>query len=90
MFSAQLFQIKKIDEQLMLLKKQVDSITFISGSFCNSCKEKGFHNLDEWKVVCKKMWKLEEIEWSCFKSGEELIYFGKWNGPYGRGEVYEK
>lgn len=90
LLSAQLFQIRQMDEMYLSLIKEVDSITFISTSFCKSCEGKGFQDLEEWKEVCRNMWGLNEIDWSSFKRGEDLIYFGKWNGPYGRGEVYAK
>ena len=86
MFSSTFFQIIKIDRKLELVRKETDSLIFISESFCNSCSGVGFDSLEEWKRVCSDMFQLETIEWFCCDN----LYCGKWSGPYGSGEVYAK
>ena len=84
-------QILKLDSELEVMRKKTDSLIFISESFCNSCQGKGFSSFDEWKRVCAGMWKLEKIEWKYLgKTGEndDGLWCGKWEGPYGSGEVY--
>lgn len=99
LFSSQIFLISKMDRRLETIKKEADSLVFISESFLNACKGKGFSSLDEWKTVCSSMWNLEEIEWSFTvtekssddEEGKKVgFYSGSWKGPFGSGEVYEK
>ena len=94
LFSSQIFLISKMDRRLETIKKEADSMVFISESFL-----KGFSSLDEWKTVCSSMWNLEEIEWSFTvtekssddEEGKKVgFYSGSWKGPFGSGEVYEK
>ena len=74
-------------QKLEALRNHTDSLVFISGSFTALCKGKGFSSFEEWQRVCKIMWQLESIEWE-YAGGE--IYCGRWNGPYGSGEVFAK
>ena len=90
LFSSMLFEIKEIDRRIEDICKKTDSLIFISRSFCNTCQGKGFENLDEWKQVCSSMWNLTDIEWTSFEKDDEGLFYGKWNSPYGSGEVYAK
>lgn len=85
-----LTQLAKADSELEVIRRKTDSLIFISESFFNSCKGKGFSSLDEWEKACAALWKLESIEWKALEEKGEIIYMGKWNGPYGSGEVYGK
>ena len=85
---SQLFQVSGFDNNLKRIKKQSDSLIFISGSFKNACKGKGFSSLDEWVCVCYEMWDLEKIEWSYLGKAEDGFFYGSWEGPFGNGEVY--
>ena len=58
LFSQILRSEKKIEE----LRKQSDSLVFISESFYNLCRGEGFSSFDEWKRVCGELWELENIE----------------------------
>lgn len=89
-FTAFYSQLLKMDLELEEMQKKTDSLIFISESFFNLCEGKGFSSFEEWESVCKKMWKLENIEWECIEEKEAELYVGKWNGPYGSGEVYGK
>ena len=80
----------KLDKQVEVLRRKSESMKFISESFYNSCKGKGFSSLDEWKAVCGTLWNLENIEWEKYGGEESGLYRGKWIGPYGSGEVYGK
>ena len=88
--SSFIFQLGRLDHQLEKIKAERDSLVFISQSFSNAGKGKGFASLDEWKQVCSAMWKLEKIEWSNCGEGEGGLIHGSWSGPYGSGEVYAK
>ena len=87
-FSAQLGCIKRLDTEIEKKLMQRDSLAFISKSFCGVCKGKGFTDFEEWKNVCRVMWKLESIEFEYSEESMKRLYVGKWNGPYGKGEVY--
>lgn len=90
MFGGLVYQLIEKDKRLARRKKETDSLNFISKSFCNSCNGKGFSSLDEWKSVCGSLWQLENIEWSYISSTGGDLFYGKWAGPYGSGEVYAK
>ena len=90
LFSGYLYQLIEKDKRISRRRKETDSINFISKSFCNSCQGKGFNSLDEWKKVCGSMWKLENIEWYCTREGNQDLYYGRWTGPCGKGEIYAK
>ena len=90
MFAGYVYQLIEKDRKLLRHKKETTSQNFISQSFCNSCSGKGFSSLDEWKSVCGTLWQLENIEWSCRQEGNREVFYGKWIGPYGSGEVYAK
>lgn len=93
--SASLKNINRLNEREFEMKKKVESMEFISRSFRNTCKEKGFKSFNEWQQVCKNLWNLEYIAWAPASefmednsmNGHELMY-GKWTGKYGSGEVY--
>ena len=89
-FAGLFSQIVRIDRELDEIRKKTDSTIFITESFYNSCKGKGFSSFDEWKGTCADMWKLESIECECIGGAESGLYCGKWKGPYGSGEVYGK
>ena len=87
MFTGFYKEFVTMDRKLEALRNHTDSLVFISGSFTALCKGKGFSSFEEWQRVCKIMWQLESIEWE-YAGGE--IYCGRWNGPYGSGEVFAK
>lgn len=82
-------QLLKLDDRLLEVKRKSDSLIFISESFCNTCQGKGFSSFDKWKTGCGSLWQLEKIEWECLDEGDALFY-GRWSGPYGDGEVYAR
>ena len=84
-FSKQIFSLKKLNDAESQLRACETCLKFVSRSFCNSCKGKGFASLEEWQKVCAAMWKLENINWDVQK--DNLLH-GCWSGPYGSGEVY--
>ena len=102
--SSSLSGIYKIDKRICEIKQKSDSLFFISESFKDLCScqntgcqsaasKKGFRSFEEWEAVNRSLWKLEDIEWKVCETdcGEELkesLYYGCWNGPYGKGEVY--
>ena len=88
--SGFIFQIRRLDHQLEKIQLETDSLVFISQSFCNACKGKGFSSLDEWKLACRDMWQLEKIEWTSCGQKESGLIHASWSGPYGSGEVYAK
>ena len=88
--SGLFIQFFKMDRQVELLRKKSDSLIFISQSFYNTCRGKGFSSLDEWKQDCSLLWNLESIEWEYVGGVNSGLYRGKWKGPYGNGEVYCK
>ena len=90
LFSSQIYQLIEKNKKLCELRNETDSLNFISKSFCNSCAGKGFNSLDEWKFVCGTMWQLDSIEWTCVRNGNCDLFYGKWAGPHGEGEVYAK
>ena len=90
MFGGLVYQLIEKDKRAVRHRKETDSLNFISKSFCNSCQGKGFSSLDEWMKVCDSMWQLDSIEWSRTVEGNQDLFYGKWSGPYGSGEVYAK
>ena len=87
-FSAQLGSIRCLDAEIEKKLMQRDSTIFISKSFCGMLEEKGFSDFEEWKKVCRAMWKLENIEYEYSEKSGVKLCRGKWSGPYGNGEVY--
>lgn len=72
------------------LQKQTESMRFISESFRKTCNGLGFENLDSWRRNCSALWDLYEIEWNSKECGNKgVLYQGFWNGPYGKGTVFE-
>ena len=95
LLSSFIYQTRKLDEKLFELRRKTDSLIFISESFNKLCagEKKGFESFDEWEAVCKSMWNLESIEWkkmTAVKGNGENVFLGRWQGPYGSGEVYCK
>ena len=84
LFSQILRSEKKIEE----LRKQSDSLVFISESFYNLCRGEGFSSFDEWKRVCGELWELENIEFGFSEEVENPLVWGCWKGPCGEGQVY--
>lgn len=83
-------QISRVDRELSEIRNKTDSMIFISESFLNLCKGKGFSSIDEWKGVCMDMWNLESIDLQRVGDEENGFYICRWTGPYGSGEVYGK
>ena len=77
-----------LDKELENVQKKTEALIFISESFRASCQGNGFSSFEEWKQVCGSMWQLENIEWKSESLQGNKIYYGKWKGPYGAGEVY--
>jgi len=93
LFADSLSQLRKLDRDLEFIKKKTDSMIFISDSFRQLCKGRGFSSFEEWGQVCKELWQLESIEWKpCDNSENEIteIYCGTWSGVYGSGQVYAR
>ena len=68
---------------------------FISETFISTCMGNGFSSLNEWQVVCREKYKLDYIAWSAAsdfmlvkESDKGILYYGKWIGKNGSGEVY--
>ena len=54
---------------------------FIAQSFKNTCREKGFASLDEWKKSCKSLFSLESISYEIsYDSEEKSLLCAKWVG----------
>lgn len=83
-------QILKSEKKIEELRKQSDSLIFISESFYDLCRGEGFSSFDEWKRVCGELWELESIESGFSGDAENPLYWGSWKGPYGEGKVYER
>lgn len=71
-----------------------NSKRFIVQSFRNTCKGRGFKNLEQWKQSCKVMFRLQEIEWQQIKKDEnsQVWFYAFWTGPEEqnaiKGQVY--
>ena len=65
-----IFQIKRLCEKRNEIRTYVLCRRFVAGSLINTCKGYGFTNLEEWKEVCKSLWKLDFID---FDTGEEEV-----------------
>jgi len=86
----------RIGKESDLRRQESICMRFVSESFRNTCKGKGFKNLNEWQIICRALWKLDYIGWAkaeefmideAGKTENELFY-GKWNGFCGQGEVF--
>ena len=86
--SMTLAEIVRLDEELEAIERKTDSLIFISESFKACSRGKGFSSFDEWKLTCGSMLMLENIEWKNIYLEENELYYGKWDGPDGTGEVY--
>ena len=70
---------------------------FIHDTFVETCKGNGFSSLDEWQSVCREKFHLDYIGWCAaadfivIEPDEEgVLYYGKWHGKNGYGEVYAR
>lgn len=71
---------------------------FISDSFVETCNGNGFSSFEEWQKVCREKYHLDYIAWCpaadfiVDESGGEsgTLYFGRWHGKNGYGEVYAR
>ena len=90
--STSVSQISKLNKNLEEIRKKTESLIFISDSFSKICEDEtaDIKTFDEWKNMCKGLWNLEQIEWESCPAVDKEIYFGRWTGPYGNGEVYGK
>ena len=90
-FAKSISSLRKMNMYLEEIKKENDSLYFITESFFLTCaktkEEKGFSSLDEWMQVCRKMWNLNRIEWNLTGEDGNLIC-GSWSGPFGEGKAY--
>ncbi len=82
-------------QKRMEKKMLFDSSRFISESFRETCNGKGFKSFVDWQKTCKAMWKLDYISWTRADSfmlvenpDKGDLFYGKWIGPYGDGQVY--
>ena len=87
-YSNQIKNIGQFNRRIHQSVQKRDSVRFISESFRNVCMGKGFSDFDEWKEVCREMWKLDFIEWEKSEGVGSELYHGNWNGLCGSGEVY--
>ena len=87
MLSGACKNISELDKRLLQVERKTDSLIFISESFSDLCKGKGFSSFEEWEGTCKSLWKLEAISWEI---KEDEVMRAVWSGPYGSGEVYCK
>ena len=90
--SMSIFQFRKMDCQLEQARDKALSTRFISESFCNTCRGRGFSSMEDWALCCQALWQLDQIKWGeCetenLRSGERLMR-GEWSGACGSGEVY--
>jgi len=90
MFASSLSQLRKLDRELEFVRNKTESMIFISSSFKESCRGKGFSSFEEWSRGCKALWQLKSIEWNRFDTSKETIYYGAWSGVYGNGRVFAK
>ena len=66
---------------------------FISQSFKNTCKQKGFENPEQWQKVCKALFNLKSISYEPYSTENKIIH-AVWCGGENlqkcSGEVYCK
>ena len=93
------FYIQKLDVKVNQSRELYISKKFIAESFRNTCKGKGFENLEEWQLTCRAIFKLDYIGWCRAQEfmiddneAQGLLMYGKWLGKDGleqsSGEVY--
>ena len=86
----------KMAERKTDLMMQVTATHFVSESFKNSCRGKGFETLNGWQKACRAMWKLDYIAWADAEDfmnvpkdlNSETLFYGRWIGKNFNGEVY--
>ncbi len=83
-------QISRMDRELYEIRKKTGSLIFISESFSSACKKNDCMELEKWKKLCESLWKLESIEWEICGEKENQIFYGRWEGQSGSGQVYAK
>ena len=84
-------------QKRMEKKLAFESSRFISESFRETSCGRGFDSFVEWQKTCKALWKLDYI--SCTRADSFMLvensdkgdlFYAKWIGPYGDGEVYSR
>ncbi len=88
LYSNQIKIINQLDGKIHERVEERDSVRFIFESFRNACRGKGFSDLDEWREICRIMWKLDLIEWESIEDSGCRLFHGRWSGACGKGEVY--
>ncbi len=85
-------QFIKMEERERALDTKKESLCFISNSFINTCRGKGFDSFEEWQKTCKALWPLDYIAWgdaaSFLPVENNLCYYAKWTGLELNGEVF--
>ena len=90
-------KVKKLSDELKKSRESYEGQKFIYESFRKTCEGKCFDSFLEWQKYCKDNWKLDYIGFSeaeefCndykMHSNGQVLMYGKWNGPFGEGEVY--
>lgn len=87
---------RKLCKEERSVRMEYQSAKFISESFRNTCNGYGFKDLNEWQVSCRQLWGLSYIGWCDsedfmideFKEEGTDLFYGKWIGKFGSGEVY--
>ena len=95
-FGSGLETCRKLDQRYFSLSKNKTSKEFVTKSFINTCKGKGFSDLNEWQLVCRELFNIEYIAWanandfmdvSMANTNEDLFY-GAWTLNGEINEVY--
>ncbi len=86
-----LFYTRTAEARLEQIFLSYSAKRFIAQSFKNACRGKGFKSLDQWQLVCKSLFPLEQITYEKAGSYNNLIY-ARWKGSEKiekcSGEVY--
>lgn len=86
-----LFYVSKYEQKSKEYFLSYAAKRFIAGSFKETCEGKGFKDLEDWKLKCKALYKLETItyEKAC---DDNCLNHAKWTGKEAlsncSGEVY--
>jgi len=88
--------IEKLNRKCNSLENEINANSFINRSFINTCYGKGYKDLNEWQVSCRKIYNLEYIAWCnaedfmdvSYEKCDDALFYGIWKSDVGKGEVY--
>ena len=86
---------QSVKREAALCREKTCADRFVYESFRNTCKGKGFSDLNHWQVTCRALLKLDYIGWC---NSEDFmidevpetgkLMYGRWIGNNCEGEVY--